>query len=477
MAFKSHSVLLAALFFLSGSDIFCDNQTPDITPILPPTTLPFTISIEQANFSLPAGLHSYSFGTYKGKALLLGGRTNGMHTFDNNNNNFPPRKQNTTVFVVDFHEGVVYTKSLYDPSSGLSQAQIDLLSVTSPQSYTNKSSNTMYITGGYGVDTASGQFSTKPCLTAIDIPGLIHWVTHPSSNETAAQHIRQIFHPLLQVTGGFMTQINPHLPTLLVFGQNFAGFYTDSSNGNYTQQVRTFQIIDNGKDLYIQPQNMENPNPNYRRRDLNVVPIIQKKRNSYQQALVALSGVFTLTTGAWTVPVLISSTGTTSMADPSNPKTFKQGMNNYFCPTIGLFSQKTNDMYILALGGISFGYFQNNVFVTDSELPFINQVTTIKIDEDGNFQQFLMANQYPVILSTSSNPGNPLLFGAGARFFPIKELPMYTNEVFRLEKLGKSPILLGYIVGGIQSTLNNTNVASDSAASPYIFRVILYPKS
>lgn len=478
MAFKR--ILLVCVLMSVFSDLLgfiSDNQTPDVTPILPPDTLPFTVAIELADFSLPNGLHSYACGTYKGKLLLLAGRTNGLHGFGDDNNNFPPQQQNTTVYVIDFDERIVYSKSLYDATSGLTQAQIDLLSVTSPQSYVDNSKGTLYMTGGYGVDTTTGLFSTKPCLTAIDMAGLIKWVIHSKPKKTAAQSIRQIFDPLVQVTGGFMMQISPHLPTLLVFGQNFSGFYTDSSNGDYTQQVRAFQIIDNGKQLYILPQKMEQPNPNYRRRDLNVVPIVQKKKHSYQEALVALSGVFTLDGGAWTVPVVIGPSGSTRMADPSKPTTFKQGMNNYVCPTVGLFSRKTNDMYIISLGGISFGYFQNGSFQTDPELPFINQVTTIKIDEEGHFKQYIMANQYPVILSTGSNPGNQLLFGAGAAFFPDEDLPMYpSNEVFRLEKLGKSPVLLGYIVGGIQSTLPNTSTRLDSAASPYIFRVILTPK-
>ena len=33
--------------------------------------------------------------------------------------------------------------------------------------------------------------------------------------------------------------------------------------------------------------------------------------------------------------------------------------------------------------------------------------------------------------------------------------------------------MIGYIVGGIMSTLPNTNVRSDTAASPYIFKVTL----
>ena len=110
------------------------------------------------------------------------------------------------------------------------------------------------------------------------------------------------------------------------------------------------------------------------------------------------------------------------MADPSLPGTFKQGMNNYVAPTLGLYSTSGN-MYTVVLGGISFGYFANGVFQTDGELPFINQVTTIRIDPQGVYTQYLMDAEYPLIRSTGSNPGNPLLFGAGAAFFPSTPLP------------------------------------------------------
>lgn len=468
-------IFLFFLMLMYSKQTFCQNQTDTLSPILPGSELPFKISIQQANFSLPSGLQSYVSAIDEGKWLLLTGRTNGLHDFNNDNNNFPPNKQNVVVYVVDPQTGSLWSKSLADPSSGLSQSQIDLLSVTSAQSYQND--DTLYVVGGYGVDSATGLFSTKSSLTAIDIPGLMHWVVHPSSGETAAQHIRQIFHPLLQVTGGFMSQVDSHKPTLLIFGQNFKGFYLPSSNGDYTEQVRCFRIIDNGEQLYVLPLPSEDPNPNYRRRDLNVVPIIKKGSSSYEQAFVALSGVFTLEGGAWTVPVEISATGKTFMADPTSPFAFKQGMNNYACPTIGLFSRKSNDMYIVVLGGISYEFFSGNVLMSDPDLPFINQVTTIQIDKHDHYQQYIMEGQYPVILSTGPHPGNPLLFGAGAQFFPADNLSAYSNGVFQLDKFKGSRVLLGYIVGGIQSTLPDTLVSTDSAASPYIFSVFLEPQS
>jgi hypothetical protein len=452
------------------------NQTALTTPILPGSALPFTVQIEEAGFLLPVAIHSGVAGRANGKWLFLAGRTNGLHGFNNDPNNFPPSQQNTYVQVVDPVSRTTSIRSLTDPGSGLSQHQIDLLSVTSPQAY--QLEDHLYMTGGYGVDTATGEFSTKDVLTAIHVAGLMHWVENPLSTETAAQHIRQISHPLFQITGGYMDRVGDY-PTLLIFGQNFQGFYFDPvSNGIYSKQVRRFDIVDNGTDLSIKPRTVrrDKPNQNYRRRDLNVVPVVRKKHGKEKLSFVALSGVFTTMGGIWTVPVEISARGKPSMSNPSFTHTFKQGMNNYACPTLGLYNKDEECTYTLLFGGLSYGFYSNGVFETDTEIPFVNQVTTIKLDKHGDYSQYLMDAEYPLILSTMSNPGNQLLFGAGAKFMRNLELPAFENRVLHFDDLGSDPVVVGYIVGGIQSTLPNTNTSSDSAASPYIFKVTLTPK-
>lgn len=469
--------IIASIIILSGTaiqDIYGDNQTETLTPILTVHNLPFNVEIELEDFSLPVGLHSGVSAIYKGKWLFLAGRTNGLHGFAPDDNNFPPSLQNTDIYVVDPANKTVLFKSLSDPSSGLTQLQVDLLSVTSPQSYQTK--KTLYIAGGYGVDTATGQFGTKPYLSAINIPGLIHWVENASSGETAAQHIKQIEDSIFQITGGYMAQTEDD-HTLLIFGQNFTGFYHGSSNGDYSEQVRRFKIIDKGNTLSVEKKKAKPsaPNPNYRRRDLNIVPTIQMKDGNLHPGFMAFSGVFTPSGGAWTVPVRIFPNGHAVMKNANDPAAFKQGMNNYACPTLELFSQETQRMFTIFFGGISFGYFQDGLFKTDPELPFINQVTTVEVNKNG-FTQYLMEGEYPFIPSTGPNPGNPLLFGAGAFFMPVN-LPSYQNGVLKFDSLKKKPIVAGYIVGGIQSTLQNTNTMADSSACPLIFKVKLLPST
>ena len=220
---------------------FADNQTATVSTILSDDSLPFRISLEKADFKLPMGLQSYIHGIHRDKWLLITGRMGGLHGFvKDSKNNFPTREQNTTLFVIDPIKKKIFTRSLRDPKSGLTQKQIDLLSVTAAQGY--QSGKTLYITGGYGVDSATGKLDTKNALTAIDIPGLIHWVTHPSSKGTAVKHIRQIFDDTFKVTGGYMNQIGNN-PTLLIMGHEFNGFYSDPSQKppvfqKYTEQVR-----------------------------------------------------------------------------------------------------------------------------------------------------------------------------------------------------------------------------------------------
>ena len=108
-----------------------------------------------------------------------------------------------------------------------------------------------------------------------------------------------------------MAQVDDHY-TLLIFGQNFAGYYNANSNGDYVQQVRRFRIIDDGVNLSFLPKASMpgEPDPNYRRRDLNIVPCIKNHRGKTIPYFVAFAGVFTLNGGIWTVPVEITKNGT-----------------------------------------------------------------------------------------------------------------------------------------------------------------------
>lgn len=483
---KLKHFLMCMLFGIGCCSVLtADNQTPTVSKIRPDDSLPFRIRLELADFQMPIGVQTYVHAIYRDKFLMVTGRIDGLHGFvPNSTENFPTSAQNTNVIVVDPIAKKTYIRSLLDLSSGLTREQIDLLSVTAAQGY--QKGDTLYIGGGYGYNSAIGQFDTKNALTAIDVPGLIHWVIDPYPGETAAEHIRQIFDDLFKVTGGYMNQVDDD-PTLLIFGHQFNGYYsgpppTPPIHQLYTEQVIRFIIHDDGVNLSFTPLPSipAVPDPNYRRRDLNVLPVVKRVRKKLKNSFVELSGVFTPTTGVWTVPVEITADGIPTMADPNLPGTFKQGMNNYDCACFGMFSEKTGDMYILLLGGMSYGFFtetpQGLVFTTDDGIPFISQTSTVRIDKRGKFSQYFMrAGGFPAILSSTVNPGNTLLFGSECEVFFLSNVKRYANDIVKFDSI-KKPTLIGYVIGGIQSTMGNTTSQADSFSSPYLFKVIIEPK-
>jgi hypothetical protein len=467
----SHRLLIgtALALLVVAAPARAQDQTPTVSPIVVNGNLPFNISLsvqDMGSADVPT-LQSYAIGQVGDDWVIVDGRTNGLHSFTNNGTiNFPPIDQNTNVWVIDPVTGQTWSRSLSDPTANITTQEFNALSATAAEFVQNNS--TLYVAGGYLYDSSIDNFTTYDTLTAINLPGLINWVQNDTG--TLGQNLLQATNPAFQVTGGALNQINGL--TLLSLGQDFEGPYTVASNGNYTQQIRTFNIINDGTSLSIANLSASTPDPNLRRRDLNVVPLLQSDgHGGYIQSLSALSGVFTLGGGAWTVPVEISANGTPSMADPAANSTFKQGMNNYKSPVISLYDSATDSTHSVLLGGISLQYYDaaNATFDTDENLPFISQSTDIVRTAGGNYTQYLLSSAtYPTI--TAPTNGQPWLFGAGAQFVPATGLPMIDGMI-DMDSL-TSPTLIGYVFGGIQADQGDDG---NSTASNTIFDVYYTP--
>ena len=177
---------------------------------------------------------------------MIGGRTNGLHDFTNSGLvNFPPSAQNHVIWVVDPITKQSWSRSL--DGSGLSTAEIDALSATNYETMQN--GNHLYMIGGYGYDTTDAAFKTYDSLTSVDLQGLISWVKGEPGAPPITSIFRTINDPAFRVTGGELSEIDGR--AMLVFGQNFTGDYTPGANGNYTSQVRSFTIVDDGTTLAI----------------------------------------------------------------------------------------------------------------------------------------------------------------------------------------------------------------------------------
>lgn len=464
------AVLLAAI----APFALADNQTATVSPITVGHPA-YEIGISQYDMgsaTMPT-LHSFATGVYDGKWVLIAGRTSGLHgfSFDPNDPNFPAEHQNHEVWVIDPVSKQTWSRSLEDASSGLTDSQIASLTPTNNQFY--QSGDRLYMTGGYGAlpgeDDASVTFDT---LSAIDLPGMVDWVQ--TGTGTAAGNIRQVSDPLFDVTGGAMYGIDGKVH--LVFGQAFEGTYNPATSGVYTEQVRTFTIQDDGTTLGFTHVQSSTPDEVYHRRDLNVYPTLANDGSGgLDQGLTALSGVFTPSRGAWTVPVEIDADGNPSTVDPeTTPDTFRQGMNNYHSAKVGLFSQATGEMHEVLFGGITLQQYDQDTetFVTDFALPFTSQVTSVVRDDDGDYSQHWLG-AFPELLDTEDNL---MRFGANAEFYLADGITTLEGGIIDLDALTEETVI-GYIYGGIVANAGHVRFNPDglSSASGEVFAVTYTP--
>ncbi len=463
------AALLCVLLSGTNAPARAQHQTDDFSPIELGGGLDVRLTrVDFGATTLPT-LHSAAKAVYDGQWVMLAGRTNGMHGiagFDFSGLSFfPPSSQNREVWVVDPETKQAWHRSLEDSSAGLSQTLVDSLTPTNAQSF--QDGDRLYLAGGYTYDRTEQQFRTLDTLTAFDLPELVDWVKGGSG--AAADAIRQASDPALQVAGGALYQIDGRAQ--LVFGHNFDRAYTQYAAGIYTNQVRSFDIVDDGAALSITDLTFSEKNSAFRRRDLNVMPTIsQGAGGSLEEGLVALSGVFTERDGAWTVPVEIDAQGQPSMADPAAADTFKQGMNNYAAANVGLYSAAEGAMHLLLFGGISLESIDRatGAISRDDQMPYSNQMSDVVRTDDGHYSQHLLGEDFPLVTDPS---GKTLRFGTNAEFFAAPGLTAYDNGVLNLDAITE-PTTIGYIFGGIAADQGNNG---KTGASDLVFEVKLYP--
>ncbi len=470
------------------------NQTSTATSVIVGGELPYSVQLQQYDVNRAMdrpSVHSFVAGEYDGQWVIIGGQSNGLHGFDIDRTSIPERFQNAEVWVLDPVAKTSWSRSLVpgEANSGLTNEQ--LLSITSANAQFEQVGDRLYMTGGFGdndvVDPAGRDtFST---LTAFDLPGLVNWAK--GARIAAANYIRQVNDPLFKVTGGDMLEVDGKMH--LVFGQDFNQVYQGNSfNGEYTKQVRTFTIQDDGTTLGFTEVQSSTPADHFRRRDLNVYPSLKNSSGSLEEGITVLSGVFTESRGAWTVPVEIDASGNPVQIDYGNDpenagsaldtdtRVFKQGMNNYHSAKLGLFSEDTGAMHELLFGGITLQEYDPgnasadaNGFVTDTQLPNTNQITSVVRDGEGSYEQHFLG-AFPELYTDETVP-QLMRFGSNAEFFIADGIPTFDNGVIDLDLLPAGDTTVGYIYGGLIANAPHVfrNPEALSSASGEIFAVVL----
>ncbi|MGH9664560.1 MAG: hypothetical protein ACRD9L_09075, partial [Bryobacteraceae bacterium] len=150
----------------------------------------FSVELVPVDSSALPALHSYSVAEAGGKWLLLGGRTTGLHLFVQSSNGgatpppdaFPAKMANTNAWVIDPAAG----KAWSEPLAGLPATIADQLSANNAQFI--QDGNWLYIAGGYGKDSKTGNTVTFPYLTAIQVRETIDAiVAHQPLNDFVQQ--------------------------------------------------------------------------------------------------------------------------------------------------------------------------------------------------------------------------------------------------------------------------------------------------
>lgn len=414
----------------------------------------FTVQIEPLTILNAPNIHSFSWGkTSDGKWVILGGRIDGLHqrqpfaAFLENDNN-------KSVYVVDPIANQTWSTSI----NVLQASMFEQLQSTNQEFY--QRGNTLYIIGGYGYSTTQNDHVTYANLSAIDVDGLANAVINGTS---IIPYFRQIVDTNLAVTGGQLGLLNNVF--YLCGGQYFEGRYNPMgpSHGpgfiqNYTDEIRTFQINDDGTNLSIVNYSSQNDTNNLHRRDYNMTPQIFSDGT---EGFTMFSGVFQHAANLpWLNTVDITASGYTVN------NTFNQYLSQYHCANIPIYDTSSNAMHTVFFGGMSqYKLDTNDNLIQDDNVPFVKTISKVSRFSDDSMVESSLDIEMPAFL------------GSGAEFIPLNNNTNYLeNGILDINNLPDGVTLVGYIFGGIESTQENIffiNNGTQSSASNLAFKVFI----
>ena len=410
------------------------------------------ISLSAINIENLDGRQSFAVGQANGKWLIIGGRTDGLHrrqpfaSFDTNG-------QPNELLVIDPVSKQKWTANL----SILPIAIQEALKATNIDFIQNN--NQLYLIGGYGYSNTLGDHTTFNTLTAIAVSETIAAIV---SNNNYSNYIRQTSNSIFQNTGGQLEKLNDSY--YLIGGQDFQGRYNPHGpthgpgfTQTYSNQIRKFNILDNGTLLGVNNISIITDSVNLHRRDYNALPQILP---NLSQGITAYSGVFQQNVD---LPYLNAVTIDSLSYIVNN--NFNQYYNHYHCANIPLYSASKNEMHALFFGGIAQYYDSLGILVQDNNVPFVKTIARVTRDVNGTLAEYKLPIEMPALL------------GAGAEFIYRDNLPVYTNGVIKMDELSADSTVLGYIYGGINSSAKNIfwiNDGSQSASSANIYKVTLH---
>lgn len=415
---------------------------------------PFQLRINEVNNSFSPAIHSGAFVVHDDKWVMVGGRKNGLHGF-HPPFAFPTSGVNDSIFVCDVAANQRWSASVENLPDSIREA------ITSSNMEFFSDGGMLYMIGGYGWKEELQNFITWPTLTAIDLNGLTAAVMQQQS---IVPYFRQYTDTNLAVCGAHLQKMDSTY--LLVFGHRFDGYYNRLNNTGfnrqtYTNEIRKFKINDDGQHLSIYDYTVVTDTNNFHRRDYNLVPGIDTWTG--KKILTAYSGVFRKDID---LPYL----DCIEISDTSYRvvNAFNQNLSQYHSAFAMLYDTSSYTQHTLFFGGMSMFYYDTltNNLVQDSFVPFVQTISDVVRNLDGDYFEFNTGVWFPALLGTN------------AYFFLDKDVPVYKNEFVHLNRITGTQ-RIGYVIGGIESPELNVGLsdASQSFASARMFEVLLVKDS
>ena len=407
---------------------------------------PYEIRIEEVSIPGFKGLHSFAYAQHDGKWLLVGGRTDGLHTRQPFAA-FPLANNNRNLIVLD-PDTKEYWSAPLEPLPGDIQEHLQSANMNFYQS-----GDTLFFIGGYAYsETAKGHI-TFPKLTTIKVSEVIKGVMNGKLDRLMFGHLAD---ERFAVTGGQLGKIGDLF--YLVGGHRFDGRYTpENSRQNlqvYTNAIQRFSIDIAGPSPVVKDYSSLVDKDHLRRRDFNLVPY---QFGNGRPGYLVSTGVFQATAD---LPFL---TLVEIDSDSYFPvQNFEQYLSHYHSPKLAMYESSQNSLHMLFFGGLAQFYYKDGMRVQDDQVPFVTTISRVTRKSDGTFTEQALPISMPDFAGTS------------AEFIPNTKLPRSETGVFLMGNTATEPILLGHMVGGITSPTANpfsTNQTNQTSADSRIFRI------
>lgn len=368
---------------------------------------------------------------------------------------FDKDHNNTDLYVVEPSSGKTWGQNL----KGLPKLLREQLQSTNAQFL--QIDTVLYLIGGYAFAGSSHDHITHDLLTAINLPGAIRAI---QNDDALSPHFRFTRDKRLCITGGQLGQLKDRF--YLVGGQNFIGNYNPAGPENgpgffqeYSNAIRSFRLLDNGRNLAILDYRELKDSLALHRRDYNMVPQIFPDG---ELGYTIFSGVFRYDDNLPWLDALDLRDRDSFQVVPG----FEQLLNHYQTANLPVYDSRTGRMHTLFFGGIARYYFDaSGGFVDDINVPFVQTISRVTRFPDGSVREYDTEQRMPGYL------------GAAAEFIPVEGAPFLAHDILDLAKLeGRTHV--GYIYGGIESSMDNiffSNTGVESWASKRLFKVFVEP--